>query len=105
MSFPIITANTFSAYAESLVGWQFKNNAISSIFEFNDFKDAFAFMTRVAMEAESRQHHPDWHNVYNKVTISLQTHDAGGVTEKDIQLALFINQLYHGIWQYRSYWT
>ena len=97
MSLPIISANNFPAHSGGLVGWQFKNNAIFNVFEFKNFKDAFAFMTRVAMEAESMQHHPDWHNVYNKVTISLHTHDAGGVTEKDIQLALFINQLYHGI--------
>lgn len=56
-------------------------------FEFKDFNAAFAFMTRVAMLAEKMDHHPEWFNVYNKVDVTLSTHDAGGVTEKDISMA------------------
>ena len=56
-------------------------------FEFRDFISAFAFMTRVALEAERANHHPDWSNVYNRVHMRLSTHDAGGVTDKDLKLA------------------
>jgi len=60
--------------------------------KFKDFKQAFAFMTQVALEAESKNHHPEWHNVYNAIKIELMTHDVGGVTEKDFSLANYINQ-------------
>ena len=62
-------------------------NAIERTFEFGDFSAAFAFMTRVALIAEKRDHHPEWFNVYNTVEVTLTTHDAGGVTQKDIDLA------------------
>jgi len=62
-------------------------DAIARKFEFRDFNAAFAFMTRVAMLAEKMDHHPEWFNVYNKVDVTLSTHDAGGVTEKDIEMA------------------
>ena len=62
-------------------------NAIARRFEFADFNAAFAFMTRVALLAEKMDHHPEWSNVYNKVEVTLSTHDAGGVTEKDIAMA------------------
>ncbi len=58
---------------------------------FGDFSRAFGFMSRVAMQAEKRDHHPEWSNVYNKVDILLTTHDAGGVTELDLELAKFID--------------
>lgn len=74
--------------------WEEKENMLARQFEFNDFSEAFAFMTRVALEAEKMGHHPDWNNVYNKVTIRLSTHDAGNVvTEKDRQLAGIIDRL------------
>jgi 4a-hydroxytetrahydrobiopterin dehydratase len=62
-------------------------DAITRAFEFKDFNAAFAFMTRVALLAEKMDHHPEWFNVYNKVDVTLSTHDAGGVTEKDIAMA------------------
>lgn len=62
-------------------------DAIARKFEFKDFNAAFAFMTRVAMLAEKMDHHPEWFNVYNKVEVTLSTHDAGGVTDKDIAMA------------------
>ena len=62
-------------------------DAIMRKFEFRDFNAAFAFMTRVALLAEKMDHHPEWCNVYNKVDVTLSTHDAGGVTEKDIAMA------------------
>ncbi len=62
-------------------------DAISRSFQFKDFNAAFAFMSRVALLAEKMDHHPEWSNVYNKVVITLSTHDAGGVTQKDISMA------------------
>ena len=62
-------------------------DAIARKFEFANFSEAFAFMTRAALLAEKMDHHPEWSNVYNKVDVTLSTHDAGGVTEKDIAMA------------------
>lgn len=74
--------------------WEEKNNALYRKFEFKDFSQAFAFMTRVALAAEKMDHHPNWTNVYNTVEISLSTHDAGNiVTERDRKLAAKIDAL------------
>jgi len=74
--------------------WRTENNQLVREFIFNNFIDAFAFMTRVAIVAEKMNHHPDWRNVYNKVEIRLSTHDAGGVvTQKDYELANAIDNL------------
>lgn len=74
--------------------WQETNDTLQRTFKFKDFSEAFAFMTRVALEAEKMGHHPDWTNVYNTVSITLSTHDAGDkVTEKDRQLAATIDRL------------
>ena len=64
-----------------------RREAVTRKFQFVDFDAAFAFMTRVALKAAEMDHHPEWSNVYNKVEVTLATHDAGGVTEKDIALA------------------
>jgi len=75
-------------------GWSENNNTLYRKFEFKDFSQAFAFMLRVAMEAERMNHHPVWKNVYNQVEIWLNTHDAGDVvTDKDAKLAEKINAL------------
>ena len=74
--------------------WKEENNALHRSFEFRDFSEAFAFMTRVALAAEKMDHHPEWSNVYNKVTIKLNTHSAGDiVTEKDHKLAKLIDKM------------
>lgn len=74
--------------------WQHTNNKLYRKFQFKDFSEAFAFITRVAIEAEKMNHHPEWKNVWNTVEIWLSTHDAGDiVTEKDEQLAKAIDQL------------
>jgi 4a-hydroxytetrahydrobiopterin dehydratase len=72
--------------------WEEKENALYRKLTFSDFSEAFAFMTRVALEAEKRDHHPSWTNVYNTVEIRLNTHSAGGkVTQKDRDLAKSID--------------
>lgn len=74
--------------------WKEENNTLYRKFEFADFSEAFAFMTRVAIEAEKMNHHPLWTNVYNKVEIWLSTHDAGDiVTDKDRKLSVRIDAL------------
>jgi len=71
-------------------------DAITKTFVFADFSEAFAFMTRVALAAEAMDHHPEWSNVYRKVVVTLTTHDAGGVTAKDIELAAAMNRFAGG---------
>jgi 4a-hydroxytetrahydrobiopterin dehydratase len=79
-------------------GWELKENSIYREFNFKNFVEAFSFMTRVALEAEKLNHHPDWKNVYNRVAITLSTHDAGGITELDFKLAGTIDKLFeHGL--------
>lgn len=74
--------------------WKEEDNALKKVFHFKNFTDAFAFMMRVAFIAEKMNHHPDWKNVYNKVEISLCTHDAGNtITGKDRKLAEAIDRL------------
>ncbi|RAJ99976.1 4a-hydroxytetrahydrobiopterin dehydratase [Larkinella arboricola] len=74
--------------------WQEENNQLTRTFEFRDFSEAFAFMTRVAFVAEKMNHHPTWTNTYNKVWFRLSTHDAGNtVTDKDWKLAEAISSI------------
>jgi 4a-hydroxytetrahydrobiopterin dehydratase len=90
-----LTARERQATLKRLDGWIYDatSKAICRNFEFKDFSEAFAFMTRVAIAAQSAGHHPEWSNVYNKVSITLSTHDAGGVTAKDVALATEIDKL------------
>jgi 4a-hydroxytetrahydrobiopterin dehydratase len=78
-----------SAAIKKLKGWQLvkDRNAISKTFEFKNFNQAFSWMTAMALYAEKLDHHPEWFNVYNKVIITLSTHDVGGVSNLDIKLA------------------
>ena len=69
-------------------------NAISKTFKFKNFNEAFAFMTRVAMEAEKNDHHPEWSNIYNTVSITLTSHDVGGVSERDVNMARYIDSVF-----------
>jgi 4a-hydroxytetrahydrobiopterin dehydratase len=78
---------------KGLHGWTVVDGKLRRAFEFKDFSEAFAFMTRVALAAESMNHHPDWSNAYNHVKIELVTHSAGGITPNDIDLAHHINKL------------
>ena len=84
--------------AEAIVrlpGWRAVEgrDAITKEFRFRDFNAAFGFMSRVALYAEKHDHHPEWFNVYNRVEVTLATHDAGGVTERDVALAQAMNAL------------
>ena len=80
---------------KNLTGWSetIDGKAIRKVFEFRDFKQAFGFMSQAALKAEQMDHHPEWKNVYNKVDVTLSTHDTGGVTELDIQLAAFMDNV------------
>lgn len=76
--------------------WKETNHQLKATFQFKDFMQAFAFMTEIAFHAEKQNHHPNWSNVYNKVEICLNTHDAGNiVTEKDWKLAKAIDVIYN----------
>lgn len=77
-----------------LTGWEDMTgrDAIAKTFQFKTFNAAFAFMTRTALMAEKMDHHPEWFNVYNKVDVTLSTHDAGGLTDRDIELAAAMDQ-------------
>ncbi len=93
----LLTGATRNAALADLPGWAEVEgrDAIHKTFQFTDFNAAFGFMTRVAMAAEKADHHPEWFNVYNRVEITLATHDAGGVTDKDVALASLI-EVYAG---------
>ena len=78
----------------TLAQWQVGDERIKRQWQFSDFSEAFAFMTRVALLAETKQHHPNWSNVYNRVTIELTTHDLGGLSNLDAELAQSIDALH-----------
>jgi len=77
----------------SLEGWSVRDGKLHKDFEFPSFNEAFGFMTRAAMEIEKMNHHPEWFNAYNKLSIDLMTHDAGGITQNDVMLAKILNSL------------
>lgn len=81
---------------DDLEGWSIVDDKLHKEFRFADFSEAFAFMTRVALAAESANHHPEWFNVYNRVVVDLTTHDAGGITGLDCALAAEMNRLAGG---------
>ncbi|MFN3603258.1 MAG: 4a-hydroxytetrahydrobiopterin dehydratase [Leptonema sp. (in: bacteria)] len=79
---------------EELKGWKYHENFLEKEFIFKDFKNAFSFMTFIALKCEQMDHHPDWSNVYNKVYIKLQTHSLESVSTLDIELAQYIETVY-----------
>jgi 4a-hydroxytetrahydrobiopterin dehydratase len=79
--------------SSKIKNWSYDGKSITRSLKFKNFTDAFSFMTAVALEAEKMNHHPDWSNVYNSVTINLNTHDANGITQKDLDLAGIIDKL------------
>ena len=94
----VMTADAVAGELARLDGWSMADDgrAIARSFRFRDFSQAFAFMTRVALLAEKQDHHPDWCNVWNRVDIRLTSHDAGGVTGRDIALAQAISAIAAG---------
>lgn len=83
-----LSSEQILAALKHLPGWAYEANGLHKDFEFHHFREAVSFIVRLSFEAEARDHHPEIHNVYNKVKISLRTHDAGNqVTQKDLQLA------------------
>lgn len=78
---------------KQLSEWSVKNDKLHKEFKFDNFNQAFGFMTRAAMEIEKMNHHPEWFNVYNRITVELTTHDAGGITKNDVNLARILNTL------------
>jgi 4a-hydroxytetrahydrobiopterin dehydratase len=87
------TETTIQNELVALQDWKFIENALEKKYAFKDFTQAMGFIVQVGIIATSLEHHPDWSNSYNKVHIKLSTHDAGGVTLKDIQLAKAINAI------------
>jgi 4a-hydroxytetrahydrobiopterin dehydratase len=93
MSLPL-TSDEIAAACGALPGWAFERDALAKTFTFGSFREALGFMVRVSYEAEELNHHPEWTNVYNRVAIRLNTHDAGGrVTAKDVALAKRIQKI------------
>jgi 4a-hydroxytetrahydrobiopterin dehydratase len=88
-----LSSEQISEELKNLPGWIVKDEKLHRDFEFEDFNQAFGFMTRAAMHIEKMNHHPEWFNVYNKLTVDLTTHDAGGITQNDIDLAKILNSL------------
>lgn len=78
---------------KQLDGWSCHNDreALAKKFQFKDFNEAFGWMNRIALYSERHDHHPEWFNVWNRVEVTLATHDAGGITQKDVDLAAFMN--------------
>jgi len=88
-----LTSDQIQKELENLSGWSVVDGKLHKEFQFEDFNQAFGFMARAAMYIEKLNHHPEWANVYNKISIDLTTHDAGGITGNDINLARFLNSL------------
>ena len=78
---------------KKLSGWNVKDGKLHKEFQFDNFNQAFGFMTRAAMEIEKMNHHPEWFNVYNRITVDLTTHESGGITNNDVNLAKILNSL------------
>ena len=95
MSVPQLTEDERQTSLDGLPHWSLARDgaAMARSFQFGDFSEAFAFMVRVALLAEQQDHHPEWSNVYNRVTIELTTHDAGGLSRRDVTMATAIDAL------------
>ncbi len=95
MAIAQLTDSEREAALARLTGWTLREDglAICRTLQFSDFAEAFGFMARVAIHAEKADHHPEWFNVYNRVEITLTTHDAGGLSTRDVALAELINQM------------
>ncbi|MHA7734019.1 4a-hydroxytetrahydrobiopterin dehydratase [Nitrosopumilus sp. S6] len=88
-----LSQEEITAELKNLPGWSMVNEKLHREIEFENFNQAFGFMARAALKIEKMNHHPEWFNVYNRLTIDLMTHDAGGITSNDINLARILNSL------------
>jgi 4a-hydroxytetrahydrobiopterin dehydratase len=88
-----LTEEQIRAELSGLQGWSVVNGKLHKDFVFEDFIEAFGFMCKAAIHIEKMNHHPEWFNVYNKISVDLVTHDAGGITQNDIALARTLNLL------------
>src|SRR5512140_2322910 len=88
-----LTDSDLSAAPAEIPAWSASSGKLHRVFKFPDFSAAFGFMARAALAAEKRDHHPEWANVYNTVTVDLVTHDAGGITRLDVELARDMDRL------------
>ncbi len=88
-----LTEEQIASGLEGVPGWAVKEGKLHRVFQFSDFNEAFGFMTRAALVAESMNHHPEWFNVWNRVVVDLSTHDVGGISGKDFELAGKMNEL------------
>lgn len=93
MAATLLSTDAINAALTELPGWSVERGKLHRQFQFPSFVEAFGFMSSVALVAESMGHHPEWFNVYNRVTVDLTTHDAGGITNLDVDLARKMNQL------------
>ena len=93
MAAPKLTPDDLKAALKDLPSWSIEHEKLHREYKFPDFAHAFGFMTTAAIEIEKRNHHPEWLNVYNRVTVDLTTHDSKGITQKDIDLALLLERL------------
>lgn len=93
MPVPQLSPQELEAELKQLDGWTIENNKLHREFKFPSFVEAFGFMSSLALVSEAIAHHPEWFNVYNRVTIDLTTHDSGGITMKDIEWARSANKL------------
>jgi 4a-hydroxytetrahydrobiopterin dehydratase len=89
-----LSKQEIAAGLRTLKGWSVVRGNLHRMFKFKDFTQAFGFMKRVALAADRMDHHPDWSNAYNKVTVNLSTHSAGGLTKSDFELAGEIEKIY-----------
>jgi len=88
-----LSSDEITKELKDLPGWSVKDEKLHKDFEFDSFNEAFGFMARAAMEIEKINHHPEWFNVYNRLSVDLMTHDVGGITKNDIHLARILNSL------------
>lgn len=87
-----LSSSELKVALRELSGWSIQNGKLHRLFEFKSFVEAFGFMSSLALIAESMGHHPEWHNIYNRVTIDLTTHESNGITTKDVELARKANE-------------
>jgi 4a-hydroxytetrahydrobiopterin dehydratase len=96
MSVEKMTDEQIGAGLNELSGWELKNDKLHREFKFKNFVQAWGFMSQIAILAERADHHPEWSNVYSRVTIDLTTHEAGGISQRDFDLAAKINEVLAG---------